>query len=80
METRVDSGPGFGMFAITPSDTVDLAVGARSLYITVAGDVKFNGFDGKTVTVTVPANYTLACRVTRVFATGTTATGIFGYV
>lgn len=72
------SGVGYGMFPIIPSDSVDLASRARSLYITVAGAVCAIGVDGATFTVTVPANFILPVAVSRVKSTGTTATGIFG--
>lgn len=75
---RGETGVGKGMFAITPSNSADLAQIARAIYITVAGDLKAKGIDGVDFTVTLPANYTLQVAVKRVYATGTTATGIFG--
>jgi hypothetical protein len=74
---RGELGVGRGMALLTPSDVADLATTARSLYVTVAGDVRFKGLDGNTVTVTVPANFILPVAVNRLFATGTTATSIF---
>lgn len=69
--------------SVTPADGADnvgtnnVAIG---LYITVAGDVTYTDIDGVDATVTVPANFLLTCSVTRVKATGTTATGIFALI
>ena len=69
--------------SVTPADGADnvgtnnVAIG---IYITVAGDVTYTDIDGADVTVTVPANFLLTCSVTRVKATGTTATGIFALI
>lgn len=65
-----------GAFAIAPSNTVDLVVPANGLYVTVTGNVVFD-CGGITITLTaVAANTKLPFRVTRVRATGTTATVI----
>jgi hypothetical protein len=69
-------GPGEGSAPVTPNDSADLTEIARSLYVTGAGDVKFDGADGTTDTWTVPANFVIPVAVRRVYATGTTATGI----
>jgi hypothetical protein len=42
--------------------------------------VKFTTVTGEDRTVTVPDNFYLVCSVNRVFATGTTATGIHALV
>lgn len=81
---RWGSGPpGYGSAAVTPDDDNDLAhptVGsigyARSLYVTGAGDVAFTGVDGEDDTWTVAAGTVIPVAVSRVKATGTTATGI----
>jgi hypothetical protein len=63
--------------AVTPSDTVDLAVAPRRLWIGGAGNVKINTLAGNALTYTaVPAGVYLQIRASRVFATGTTATNI----
>jgi hypothetical protein len=63
--------------AITPSDTVDLAVVPRRLWIGGAGNVTINTLAGRSLTYTgVPAGTYLQMRASRVFATGTTATNI----
>lgn len=67
-----------GSRAVTPSDSADIVAGetALGLYVTGAGDVSFVCPDGTSDTWTVPANFILPVPVTRVRATGTTATGI----
>jgi hypothetical protein len=62
--------------AVTPSDANDLAITSRAIYVGGAGDltVVMCG-DGSTVTFSaVPVGSVLPIRVTRVKATGTTAT------
>lgn len=67
--------------AITPSDSADLAVTTRFIRLTVAGTLHVTMVGGEDVTYLSGAlNVGVAhrLRVTRVFATGTTATGIYG--
>lgn len=74
--SRGISGPALGSRAITPSNTVAIAGGpARSLYVTVTGDVNFLDVEGNTVVCpAVPAYTTIPVACVRVNATGTTAT------
>lgn len=77
--TRLSSDySGRGSFPVTGNDATDLASFIRSLYVTGAGDVKFTGLDGVTDTWTCPANFVIPVAMTRVWATGTTATGLKG--
>lgn len=64
--------------AITPSDATDLGTVPRALYATGAGTVSVVMRGGATVTLPMLAGVPLPVRVTRVRATGTTATGIVG--
>jgi hypothetical protein len=64
---------------VTPSDSTDLAVVTRALIIGTAGTLKVTRIDGTAVTLTVPTGE-LRIRVVRVWATGTTASGITGCV
>lgn len=64
-------------FSITPSDTVDLAVKPKAITIAVGGAVKFTRLDGTTDTITLPAGVWPA-QISRLWATGTTATGFGG--
>ncbi len=67
--------PGLHAAAVTPADDADLTPTAKCLLIATGGDIKITTEGGDEVTLTVPAGYLLV-KVTRVWATGTTATGI----
>lgn len=70
------SGPARNAETVTPSDTLDLPDVTRGLYVGGSGDVKVNMADtgAAVVFVLVPAGTLLPVRVSRVLATGTTAT------
>jgi len=71
------------MLPITPSDGTDnVGTGnvAIGLYVEGGGAVAFITRTGATRTVTVASNAYLACSVTRVKSTGTTATGIHALI
>ncbi|RID91557.1 hypothetical protein D2N39_12715 [Gemmobacter lutimaris] len=71
--------PASNAAAITPSDSVDLANVPRALYALTDGTVRVTmRGGGSPVTVQMIAGVPLPFRVTRVWATGTTATGIVG--
>lgn len=72
--------PVFNAFAITPNDGADLATTTRGLYIGGTGDIKLTFSGGATVTLTNVAPGIWPFQAVRVFATGTTATGIVGLV
>lgn len=60
---------------VTPSDTVNLPVAARALWVGGTGAVKVDTVGGQTVTFTaVPAGVRLPVQVKRVYAAGTSAT------
>ena len=65
--------------SVTPSDTANLSKPAMALYITGTGTIKFDTVGGQTgVSMTgIPANSILPFQVTKVYAGGTSATGIF---
>lgn len=64
--------------AITPNDTTGFAV-TRGIYIGGAGNIKVDMLDGTTVTFTaIAAGIIHPIAVKKVYATGTTATGIIG--
>jgi hypothetical protein len=65
---------------VIPSDSVDLPQAASGLYIEAAGAVAFITASGVARTVNVPAFFVLPCGVSRVLASGTTATGIHALV
>ena len=64
-------------FAITPADGADITVPGAEIFVKVAGDLKITTVGGDTVTLAVPVGH-LPVAVSRVFSTGTTATGISG--
>ena len=68
------------LFAITPSDSVALAVIPKALYVGVTGNVAIQAAnDTAPVTlVGVPAGSILPIRAAYVLANGTTATSIVG--
>ena len=70
--------------SVTPSDSADnvgtdnVAIG---LYVTAGGSITWVDYDGSTIgPVTVPSNFYVNGSVTRVRATGTTATGIYALI
>lgn len=68
-------GPASNGEEVTPSDSTDLTHVSRGLYIGVAGTISVVMRGGQTLSITVEAGlHPLA--VSRVRATGTTATGI----
>ena len=75
---RSSSGPAQGAAAVTPNDGANLAVaGSRGLWVGGAGNVAVVTAQGDSVTFTgVPAGYLLQVAVSRVLATGTTATNL----
>ena len=63
--------------AVAPADARDLACVTRALYVGGAGDLCVRMLGGAEVTLAaVPAGALLPLRVTRVLATGTSATAI----
>lgn len=70
--------PAFRAAAVTPSDSADLAIASRALYVGGNGDISLI-LVGDTNPVTlagVPAGSVLPLRVRRIRQTGTTATAI----
>ena len=70
--------PTYNAAAITPSDTTDLAVVTRGVYVGGAGNITVNMADtGAAVLFTaVPVGTILPIAISRVKATGTTATAL----
>ena len=61
---------------VTPSDTVDLAQPARAIRAQGAGNIRILTFMDTIRTTPIAAGETLPVFVRRVYADGTTATGI----
>lgn len=66
------------VFAVTPDDAVDLARATRCLNVATSGAVRVTTLGGDTETLYIAAGITFPIRVARIWATGTTATGILG--
>ena len=65
--------------AIAPENSADLAFATRALYVGTGGDVRLRMLGGAEITLANLASGSLIpIRATRVFATGTTATGLIG--
>jgi hypothetical protein len=73
------TGPAIGALAVTPSDSADLTFApARRLYVGTGGNVSVVYESGSTAVtyVNVPSGFVFGGFITRVNATGTTATNI----
>ena len=68
--------PASNAIAVTPSDTADLPIASKRLWVGGAGTVKVNTVGGSTLTYTSPAGAYINVRASRVYATGTSATSI----
>ncbi|WP_299172834.1 hypothetical protein [uncultured Brevundimonas sp.] len=76
---RDASGPGRRAAVVTASDTVDLPIYAKGLYVGAAGNIRVltvGGEDGEAVTFANHPVGWLPVQVRRVLATGTTATQV----
>lgn len=63
-------------YDVSPNNSVDLENATRGFICTTAGTVKVDMVRGGTVTFTVLAGVLYPFRVKRIYATGTSATGI----
>jgi hypothetical protein len=61
--------------AVTPNDTTDIGTVSRGLYVGVAGNLAVNMSGSGPIVIAVQAGFH-PLSVSRVLATGTTATGI----
>lgn len=61
---------------VSPSDTNDLANAGRAINVATAGTVRVTTVMGDIATITVVAGVAFPIRVKRIWATGTTATGL----
>jgi hypothetical protein len=65
---------------ITPNDATDLTDVIRGINVGESGSVKVTTYEGNDVTIFVAAGGVFPLRVVRVWAAGTTATGIVGLI
>lgn len=75
--------PTDAMVVITPNDDVELTKPIRAISVGVPGTLRVLNYDGSEViipTSVVTRMLILPARIKKVFATGTSATDIIGYV
>ncbi len=72
------SSPAASVFAITANDSADLAQFTRALNVATSGAVHLETVEGDEATVFIAAGIAFPVRAKRIFATGTTATGLVG--
>lgn len=68
--------PATTLASVTPNDAADLAWATRAIAVTGTGTVRLTTVDGSQGTIHVAAGVPFPIRVRRIWATGTTATGI----
>lgn len=61
---------------VTPNDGADLAKDTRAINVAGSGTVKVTTTKGQTVTLYIAAGIAFPVRVSRIWSTDTTATGI----
>lgn len=74
------NGPARDMIPVAPDDATDLPTTAVALYAEGGGTVAFVSASGQSRTVSVTDFALLPVGITRVMATGTTATGLHAMV
>ena len=72
------SDPAITIFDISPSDTADLAQVTTALNVSSPGTVRVTMSDGSVGDLSIYPGQAFPVRARRVWATGTTATGIRG--
>lgn len=77
-QTKSMADPSTSAFNIMPDDGVDLSVVTTGLNVATPGTVRLTTSDGSDITVTIAPGAVFPIRATRVWLTGTTATGIVG--
>lgn len=77
MDPQFATIPAEGIVSITPSDTT--VINVRGVYVGGTGDVAVTMLDGSTGTYkAVPVGIKVVGRISKVMATGTTATNLIG--
>jgi hypothetical protein len=70
------NSPPSHLWTVTPDDDHDLPVASRGLNVEVGGSIRVTTIEGDEGTVHVAAGVVFPIRASRIWATGTTATGI----
>ncbi|WP_299681643.1 hypothetical protein [uncultured Roseobacter sp.] len=74
-QTGLES-PAVRLIPVTPSDTEDLTEASRAINVASDGALRVTTIGGTTATIHVAAGIAFPIRVSRVWSTGTTASGI----
>lgn len=72
------TSPAEQAFEIIPDDGVDLAVPTRALCVSGSGTVRVTTLGGSTATLYLAAGVPFPVRASRIWTSGTSATGIVG--
>lgn len=75
---RRPSDPAVSVFDITPSDSADLQGTTTALNVATPGTVRVTTVDGTTADLQIHPGHAFPIQAKRIWATGTTATGIRG--
>jgi hypothetical protein len=70
------TSPPSNAMSVSPDDTSDLGHPSRCINVAVPGSVRVTTVSGDTATVFIAAGVTFPLRARRIWATGTTASGI----
>ena len=76
--TRRVTDPAVTVFDITPDDGADLPRVTNALNVATPGTVRMTTADGSVADVTIHPGHAFPVRARRIWATGTSATGIRG--
>lgn len=68
--------PGYDASPVVPSDSTDLTITSRAIYVGTSGDLRVTTASGSVVTFANAPEGMLPMRVSRVHASGTTAANI----
>lgn len=75
---RGTADPAVSVFSITPDDATDLPEVTVALNVATPGTVRVTTLEGATGDLTIHPGHAFPIRATRVWLSGTTATGIRG--
>lgn len=70
------NSPPSHLFAVTPDDATDLPMASRGLNVATSGSIRVTTVQGDVETIYVAAGIVFPIRVTRIWSTDTTATGL----
>lgn len=77
---NLPSEPAWRIFEIAPDYAADLGYVTTGLSVVTRGRVRVTTFDGTTEIIMIEAGYFFPLHAKRVWQSGTTATGICGFI